>query len=68
MSSTSPLFVLMVACGIIPTTKYLWNGNPLVILLSLVEARCWMQLLLGTMNFLGRWRILLKHFRRLCFR
>ncbi|WZZ36863.1 hypothetical protein YC2023_020264 [Brassica napus] len=67
----------MVACGMIPTTKYLWNGNPLVhftllclmvILLSLVEARCWMQLLLGTMNFLGRWRMLLKHFRRLCFR
>ncbi|CAF1920956.1 unnamed protein product [Brassica oleracea var. botrytis] len=41
---------------------------PHVILLSLVEARCWMQLLLGTMNFLGRWRMLLKHFRRLCFR
>ncbi|CAG7861645.1 unnamed protein product [Brassica rapa] len=57
--------------------KSLWNKNPLVHftllclrlnLMSLVEAQCWMQLLLGTMNCLGRCRMLLKHFRRLCFR
>ncbi|CAF2041064.1 unnamed protein product [Brassica napus] len=73
----SPLFVPMEVCGLILTAKSLWNKNPLVHftllclrlnLMSLVEAQCWMQLLLGTMNCLGRCRMLLKHFRRLCFR
>ncbi|KAL0791758.1 hypothetical protein Bca101_008004 [Brassica carinata] len=37
-------------------------------LMSLVEAQRWLQLLLGTMNCLGCWRILLKNLKRLCFR
>ncbi|KAH0909943.1 hypothetical protein HID58_033264, partial [Brassica napus] len=74
--SMSPLFVPMEVCGLILTAKSLWNKNPLVHftllclrlnLMSLVEAQCWMQLLLETMNCLGRCRMLLKHFRRLCF-
>ncbi|KAG5380688.1 hypothetical protein IGI04_028530 [Brassica rapa subsp. trilocularis] len=57
--------------------RSLWNGNSLLhftllclrlSLMSLVEAQCLLQLLLGTMNCLGHWRMLLKHFRRLCFR
>ncbi|CAH8386668.1 unnamed protein product [Eruca vesicaria subsp. sativa] len=32
--------------------------------MSLVEAQCWVQFLLGTLNCLGRRRMLLKHFRR----
>ncbi|KAL0704472.1 hypothetical protein Bca4012_070897 [Brassica carinata] len=35
---------------------------------SLVETQRWLQLLLGTMNCLGCWRILLKNLKRLCFR
>ncbi|KAG2292966.1 hypothetical protein Bca52824_039635 [Brassica carinata] len=67
----------MEACGLIQTAKSLWNRNPLVHitlsclglnLMSLVEAQCWLQLLLGTLNCLGRWRMLLEQFRRLCFR
>ncbi|KAG2248187.1 hypothetical protein Bca52824_087815 [Brassica carinata] len=67
----------MVGCGLIPKERSLWNGNHLVLftlqylrfrLMSLGEAQCWVQLLLGTMNSLGRWRMLLKHFRRPCFR
>ncbi|KAG5378589.1 hypothetical protein IGI04_026431 [Brassica rapa subsp. trilocularis] len=34
----------------------------------LKTAQRWLQLLLGTMNCLGHWRILLKNFKRLCFR
>ncbi|KAF3586973.1 hypothetical protein F2Q69_00026988 [Brassica cretica] len=37
-------------------------------LMSLMEAQRWLQLLLGTMNCLGCWRILLKNLKRLCFR
>ncbi|KAL0813683.1 hypothetical protein Bca101_070126 [Brassica carinata] len=37
-------------------------------LMSLVETQRWLQLLLGTMNCLGCWRILLKNLKRLCFR
>ncbi|CAN6971898.1 unnamed protein product [Brassica rapa subsp. trilocularis] len=72
----SPVFVPMEVCGLILTANSQWNKNPSVHftllclrlnLMSLVEAQCWMQLLLGTMNCLGRCRMLLKHFRRLCF-
>ncbi|KAG5383473.1 hypothetical protein IGI04_034943, partial [Brassica rapa subsp. trilocularis] len=77
MLSMSPVFVPMEVCGLILTANSQWNKNPSVHftllclrlnLMSLVEAQCWMQLLLGTMNCLGRCRMLLKHFRRLCFR
>ncbi|KAG5383068.1 hypothetical protein IGI04_034538 [Brassica rapa subsp. trilocularis] len=34
----------------------------------LKTAQRWLQLLLGTMNCPGHWRILLKNFKRLCFR
>ncbi|KAG2311458.1 hypothetical protein Bca52824_023015 [Brassica carinata] len=56
----------MEGCGLILTAKSLWNGNPLVHITLL--SQCGLQLLLGTLNCLGRWKMLLKHFRRLCFR
>ena len=37
-------------------------------LMSLGEAQCWLQLLLGTMNSRGLWKMPLNHFKRLCFR
>ncbi|KAG5383249.1 hypothetical protein IGI04_034719, partial [Brassica rapa subsp. trilocularis] len=69
-SLLSDLFVewlTILKISVVYVTSVRAYGGMRLNLMSLVEAQCWMQLLLETMNCLGRCRMLLKHFRRLCF-